>query len=94
MLNKNAVLLTFALLIPTAGMHAYKPKTNMEKVGHSIVQTINKHPFITSFAVATGLSCLLKNDGPFLVIWAGGGVLLETATDILMNNFDIDQIKK
>jgi hypothetical protein len=102
MFNRNT-LLALTLVIPATAIHADKPQTTSAKIGHSIVQTINKHPFISSFIGSTLLTVGLeaafkpKNRDSLgslgFLGWIFGGLATKSATEALMRNFDIDPIQ-
>lgn len=51
-LSKKSLLLPFALsILVIAPASAKKPKTFLGKIAASTLQTINKHPYATSYSV-------------------------------------------
>ncbi len=94
MFKHTLLALSFAILAPSAALFADKPKTFLGKIGSSIVQTLNKHPYVTSCALGLLIGSKCKSEGLFWSIWLLGGIGLEAGTQALMKNFEIEQLAK
>lgn len=101
-LSKKSVILPIALsILVIAPAFAKKPETFLGKVGTSILQTINEHPFLTSAALSTANLKLLQFKSPetfkedlyqFLII-APITLAETTLIKALTKNFEVDSIQ-
>lgn len=105
LLSKKTIFLPLTLSILTiAPIFAKKPESFLGKIGASLLQTVNAHPFITSCAaigtVVTSVAMVSNNkelvkslafNSPLLVFF--GLYLVETGSKALMKNFEVDPIQ-
>lgn len=96
-------VIAISLLGIYPSLKAAQPKTFVGKLSASTVQTVHSHPTITSFlltnaaiiGICAKTRCIPDGIGP-VIFWGTilGSYLLDTGTQALMQNFEIDPIKK
>lgn len=103
-LSKKSIISTLALsCLVIAPISAKKPTTLLSKIGHRIVQTANKHSYITTAGLLYGnykvLSKILRTPESALEMGEDLAVLLQmtlaewTMLSGVTNYFEIDPIK-
>jgi hypothetical protein len=102
LLSKKSAFSAIALsLLVLAPITAKTPATFLEKIGVSILQTIHRHPFVTSIALSSVNSHALqlpvpKNWGEAVVeigILSVMNKIEWTFIDALTKNFEVDPIQ-
>lgn len=96
---KQLTISAIALSLLVASLPAAKPTAVAGKIGTSIVQTVHRHPFWTSFFTLGGTLATLKMIKPDvkvpnpILLWLGGGVLLLAGAEALIKNFEIETLQ-
>lgn len=104
-LSKKSVFLPLALsILVIAPASAKTPKTFLGKIAASTLQTINKHPYATSYSVigATMATIALVSNRTEIIkdlasksFFSAFAVsyIVETGSKALMRNFEVDPIQ-